>query len=159
MGDIITASGTRVYIGAVATSAIDSIAEFEAISSWLEVGLIESVGEFGDTATLVTFEAIGDGRVRKAKGSRNAGTIAIVAAHDPTDTGQAALRAAQRVSDKYAMKLVIPDGPAGYSDTILYMRGLVMGDPLNVGNNNNVVRRTFNVELDSEIFEEPASLG
>lgn len=159
MGDIITASGTRVYIGAVATSAIDSIAEFEAISSWLEIDLIESVGEFGDTATLVTFEAIGDGRVRKAKGSRNSGTMSIVAAHDPTSAGQAAVSAAQGGSNKYAFKVVVPDGPVGYSDSILYMRGLVMGDPWNIGNNNNVVRRTYNVELDSEIFLEPASLG
>lgn len=157
MGDIITASGTRVYVGAIASSDIDSIEEFEAISGWSEIGLIESVGEFGDTSQLVTFEALGDGRVRKSKGSRNSGVISIVAAHDPLDAGQAAMRAAQRTASKYAFKLVLPDGPAGYSDTILYARGLVMGDPLNVGNNNNVVRRTFNVELDSEIFENPAS--
>lgn len=157
MGDIVTASGTRVFIGAAASSAVDTVAEFEAVSTFVEIGLVESVGEFGDSSSLVTFEALGDGRVRKAKGARNAGTLAVVVAHDPTDTGQLAIEAAEATSDKYIFKIVIPDGPVGFSDTKLYFRGLVMGKPLNVGNNSNVIRKTYNVEIDSEIFSDPAS--
>lgn len=157
MGDIITASGTRVYIGAAVTSAIDSIAEFEAISGWVEIGLIESLGEYGDQSNEVTFAAIGDSRVRRAKGARDAGMMAIVCAHDPTDLGQAAVEAAEATNNNYAFKIILPDGPAGYSDTIQYFRGLVMSKRLNVGTNDNVVRVNYNVGVNSEIFEDPAS--
>jgi hypothetical protein len=156
-GDVITASGTRVFIGAAATSVIDTIAEFEAISGWTEIGLVESVGEYGDQANKVTFEAVGDGRVRKSKGARDAGTLAIVCGHDPTDAGQAALIAAEATNNNYAFKVILPDGPVGYSDTIQYFRGLVMGKRLNVGNNENIVRRNFSVEINSEVLEDPAS--
>lgn len=157
MGDIVTASGTRVYIGVAVASTIDSIAEFEAVSTWTEVGLVESVGEYGDEANLVTFQAVGDGRVRKAKGARDAGTLALVCGHDPTDVGQAALIAAEATNDKYSFKIVLPDGPVGYSDTIQYFRGLVLGKRQNVGNNENVIRRNFSIAIDSEVFEDPAS--
>jgi hypothetical protein len=156
-GDVITASGTRVFIGAAATSVIDTIAEFEAISGWTEIGLVESVGEYGDQANKVTFEAVGDGRVRKSKGARDAGTLAIVCGHDPTDAGQAALIAAEATNNNYAFKVILPDGPVGYSDTIQYFRGLVMGKRLNVGNNENIVRRNFSVVINSEVLEDPAS--
>src|SRR6266403_1105661 len=152
-GDVITASGTRVFIGPAATSTMDPIAEFAAVAVWTEPGLVESVGEFGDQANKVTCEALGDGRVRKSKGARDAGTLAIVCGHDPTDVGQAAVIAAEATNVNYAWKLILPDAPVGYSDTIQYFRGLVMGKRLNVGNNENIVRRNFSVEINSEIFE------
>lgn len=157
MGDIITASGTRFYIGAAATSTIDSIEEFEGLSGWTEVGLIESLGEFGDQSNDVTFAAIGDSRVRHAKGARDAGTLSVTCAHDPLDTGQAAMEAAEATNNNYMFKVVLPDGPAGYSDTIQYFRGLVMSKRKNVGSNDNVVRNTYNIGINSEIYENPAS--
>lgn len=157
MGDIVTASGTRFYIGAAATDTIDSIEEFEGLSGWVEVGLIESLGEFGDQANDVTFAAIGDSRVRHAKGARDAGTLALTCAHDPLDVGQAALEAAEATNNNYMFKVVLPDGPAGYSDTIQYFRGLVMSKRKNVGTNDNVIRNTYNIGINSEIYENPAS--
>jgi hypothetical protein len=143
MGDIVTASGTRVFIGAAATSTVDTIAEFEATSMWVEIGLVESVGEIGDEANPVTFQALGDGRVRKAKGARDAGTMALVCGHDPTDTGQAAVEAAEATNNNYMFKLILPDGPVGYSDTILNYRGLVMGKRKNICNNEKVISNQY----------------
>lgn len=157
MGDIITASGTRFYIGAAATSTVDTIEEFEATSGWVEVGLVESLGEFGDQSNDVTFAAIGDSRMRHAKGARDAGTLQLTCAHDPLDSGQAAMEAAEATNNNYMFKVVLPDGPAGYSDTILYFRGLVMSKRKNVGTNDNVVRNTYNIGINTEIFENPAS--
>jgi hypothetical protein len=159
MGDIITASGTRVYIGAAVTStAADTIAEFTAMTGWTEIGLVETVGEFGDESSAVTFAAIGDGRMRKAKGARDAGTIALTVAHDPLDAGQAAIDVAEGTNNNYAFKVVLPDAPTdAYSDSIFYFRGLVMSKRKNIGANDNVVRNTYNVGVNSEIFTDPAS--
>jgi hypothetical protein len=96
MGDIQTTSGAKLFIGANSvTSAVDTLAEFEAISPWIEVGLVEDLGEIGDESSSVTGAAIGDGRIRKAKGARDAGTLAVKCFHDPIDVGQLAVIAAE----------------------------------------------------------------
>lgn len=160
MGDIQTASGTRFYIGgnSVTSEEMDTLAEFEAVTVWTEVGLIEDLGELGDEANAVTGAALGDGRIRKAKGARDAGTLQIVCFHDPIDAGQEAMVTAEGTNNNYPFKLVLPDSPsAAYSDTIQYFRGLVMSKRIRVGTNDNIMRRMFNVGVNSEIFENPAS--
>lgn len=159
MGDIVTASGTKYYIGPAGTSTqFDTIAEFEAVTVWTEIGLVENGGEFGDESSSVTGAALGDGRIRKAKGARDAGTLALVCFHDPTDTGQAAVEAAEQTNNNYAFKVVLNDGPAGYSDSIAYFRGLVMSRRHQVQTNDNIQRKTYNIGINSEIFSDPASL-
>lgn len=159
-GDIKTASGTRVYIGASITATdADTLAEFEAMSAWTEIGLIESVGEFGDQSNEVTFSALGDARVRRSKGARDAGTMAVTCGHDPTDVGQAAVEAAEQTNFNYAFKVELPDAPAaGYSNTQIYFRGLVMSRRKNVGTNDNVIRNNYNIGINSELFTDQATL-
>jgi hypothetical protein len=95
-GDIITGTGARVYIGPTVTStAADSLAEFQALTPWTEIGLVESVGSFGAKSNSVTFAALGDAYMRKQKGIRDAGDLTITVAHDPTDAGQDAVEAAE----------------------------------------------------------------
>lgn len=158
-GDIITASGTQVFIGAsVTSSSADTLAEFTAMTGWVEIGLIESLGEFGDAASDVSFAAIGDGRMRHAKGARDAGSMTITCAHTPEDLGQAAIEAAEATNNNYAFKVVVPDSPTGaWSDTIIYFRGLVRSKRKNIGSNDNVVRNTYEVGINSELFTDPAS--
>lgn len=159
MGDIQTTSGARFFISnSSITSAIDSIAEFEATSQWIEIGLVEDLGELGDEASAVTGAAIGDGRIRKAKGARDAGTLAVICFHDPIDVGQLAVIAAEATNNNYGFKIILPDSPSGaYSDTIQYFRGLVMSKRLRLGTNDNIMRRMFNIGVNSEVFEDPAS--
>lgn len=159
-GDIITASGTRVYIGdAVTSTEADSLAEFQGLSPWTEIGLIESLGEFGDASSDVSFAAIGDGRMRHAKGARDAGSMTITVAHTPEDQGQAAIEVAEGTNNNYAFKVVVPDAPTGaWSDTIIYFRGLVRSKRKNIGSNDNVVRNVYEVGINSELFTDPAAL-
>lgn len=161
MADIVTASGTRVYIGpAVASVDADTLAEIEVLSPYVEIGLIESVGEFGDQSADVSFAAIGDGRMRHAKGARDAGTMTLTCAHDPTDLGQAALEDAEGTNDNYAFKVVLPDSPGpSYTDTIIYFRGLVRSKRKNIGTNDNVIRNTYEVGINSELFTDEAAFS
>lgn len=153
-----TAAGTKVYIGPQATSAVDSVAEFEALSPWTEVGEVESVGEFGDESALSDFASLGDARVRQVKAARNAGTLPLVVGHDPLDAGQLALIAAEAQPYEYAVQVEIADAPSGsYTNTKQYFRALVSSKRMNVGAQDNVVRRTFNIAIQSEIFEDIAA--
>lgn len=151
---IVTASGTKVYIGAAVTDLeADSLSDFLAMSAWTEIGLVESVGEFGDQANDVTFAALGDARMRHAKGARDAGSMAIVCAHDPTDVGQAAIEAAEQTDNNFAFRVELPDSPTpAYNDTTVYFRGLVQSRRKNIGTNDNVIRNNYNVGINSELF-------
>jgi Phage tail tube protein, TTP len=154
---IITASGTQVYIGPQVTDVqADTLIEFQALSGWTPIGLIESVGEFGDQANDVTFAAIGDARIRHAKGARDAGTMALVCAHDPLDPGQAALESAEQTKLNFAFRVTLPDTPGlTFTNTELYFRGLVSSRRKNIGTNDNVVRNNYNVLVNSELFTAP----
>jgi hypothetical protein len=158
-GDFRTTNGSQLFISPTSvTSATDSLPEFEAISDWVKVGNIEDLGEVGDEATMVTGATIEDGRIRKAKGARDAGTQAVICFHDPLDVGQLALIDAEATKFNYPFKLIVNDAPSeAYSNTIQYYRGLVGGKRLRMGTNDNIMRRTFNIAVNSEVFEDAAS--
>jgi hypothetical protein len=159
MGDIVTATGTRFWIGPITGPDVDTTTEFAALA-WVEVGLVETYGEIGDEAAAVNFAAVGDGRVRKSKGARDAGTMALTVGHDPTDLGQMAMEAAEGTNKNYAFKMVLPDRPdEDGTDTVQYFRGLVMSRRRNIGGNDNVIRRTYAIAINTEIYEVPAAAG
>jgi Phage tail tube protein, TTP len=156
---IITASGTIVQIGPSATpeTAFDTLAEMQAVSGWTPIGLIESVGEFGDQNNDVTFSAIGDSRVRHAKGAADAGTMALVCAHDPFDAGQQALELAQQTNLNYLFRVTLPDSPGTpFTNTDIFFRGLVSSRRKNIGTNDNVVRNNYNVLVNSPLYVAPS---
>ena len=73
---------------------------------------VEDLGNVGDVATEVTAAAIGDGRIRKAKGARNGGTMNVICLHTaPLDAGQQAMMDAEETNDNYAFKIELPDAP------------------------------------------------
>lgn len=150
-----TAAGSTLAIGT--TAAATTINEFEA-DTYQEVGEIEDLGEFGDQAEEINFTALPDRRVRKFKGSFNAGTLTAVCGSDSVDGGQDAMIAAFATDDDYNFRVQLNDKlTTGGTPTVLYFRGKVMSKQRNVGNVSNVVRQTFAVGINSEIFEVAAT--
>ena len=159
MADVFTASGTKVFIGPPVTATPANAAAYAALS-WVEIGMIESVGEFGDEESLVTGAVIGDGRMRKSKGAADAGELPLTMFHAADDAGQAALLAAQATKNNYAFKVELPNklNPTGTNE-LQYFKGLVRGKRLNVGQNDNLVRRTVTVAINSAITEVAPTAG
>jgi hypothetical protein len=156
---ITTASGTRFYIGTTTLIGSGSPAFEYGDDTYTEVGEVQNLGEFGDEAPLVNFAAIGDARVRKLKGARDAGTLALVCGRDPLDAGQQAMVDAEATKFEYNFKVVAADAPTeGHSDTVYYFRGLVTSRRENYGENDNVVTRTFNIAINTAITEEEVEL-
>ncbi len=148
-GDIVTSNNTHVYIGhAVTTTQSDTLGEFQAMTGWDEIGLVQSIGAFGDKSNTVTFASLGDARMRKQKGVRDAGDMTITVAHDPNDSGQAAVETAEADDSAYAIKVVLPDS----GNTVLYFRAFVMSVPIEIGASDNVIKKTYGFAIDSEIF-------
>lgn len=149
-----TAAGSRLFIGSVAAATVDTKAEYEALT-YVEVGEIEDLGEFGDKANEIKFTSVNDRRVRKFKGSFDAGTLPLTVGFDAGDAGQVALVAAFASDNDYAFKVVLNDAPqdSDGAGTHFYFRGKVMSKPVNVGNAENVVKRKFDLGINSEILE------
>ena len=160
---ITTATGTRWFIGG--TTAIDyttdagAIDDFEALT-WVEIKEVEDGGEIGDASSDVTFQSLGDGRVRHLKGARDAGSVSLVVGDDPMDLGQIAVRTAEQTKFLFNFKVEYEDAPsAEYSNSVDYFRGLVMSARKQVGQGDNVLRRTFTIGINTAVLTvEPADL-
>lgn len=148
----VTASGTTIAISTTSpASSVDTLTELQALS-FTNVNGVITLGTFGDVANLVSFAVLGDGRVRKLAGARDAGTLEFQVAFDALDTGQAAMLAANDDGLEYAFKIVTNDGTTGYTDSEFYFRGLVTSAALNVGSNDSVLSMNFNVTVNSTVF-------
>lgn len=154
-----SASGCKFYIGP-SNSVATTEAAYDALS-YTEVGEIENIGEFGDAIKQIDFTALADARVRKFKGSKDAGTITIDFGLDPDDTGQAALETARDETsaalEEYAFKVELNDSP-GTNPTTYYFRGLVLeAGKVNIGTVDNIIRSRAMVAINSAIVEKAAA--
>lgn len=154
-----SASGAKFYIDIDTTAEPANQAAYEALT-YVEVGEVEDLGEFGDESQEITFTSLGDGRVRKLKGPRDAGTFTVVVGDDPADAGQEDMVEAEAEIFDYAMKIELNDklNPTG-TNSIFFFMGKVMSKRLNVGNATNVVRRNFTVGINTDIIEVLATAG
>lgn len=151
---ITTASESKVFICSTPwVNTLEDAADYAALT-WIEVGEVEDMGEFGDESSDVTFSSIGDGRTRHLKGVRDAGTLSLVCGRDPLDAGQVALKAAEKTKFSYPIKIEAADAPsADYSDSVYYFGAKIMSARDNYGTVDNVVRSTFQLGIDTEIIE------
>jgi len=160
--DISTTAGAKVSISttAVDTSVTDTTAEFVALT-YTEVKQVESLGDFGDTANLVTFTSLADARVRKIKGSRDAGEVALVVAYVADDPGQVLVIAAEKTKSNYAIKVELADKGVGSGavNTTIYFAGPVNSAAFSVGEADNVVRLNVNVPITTPLYIVPGTPG
>jgi hypothetical protein len=157
---VYTTAGTTLAIatGAAANSRPADASAFGALT-WQVVGEVENLGTFGDTANLVTFLSVGDSRVRKRKGARNAGTMEIVCGHDPLDAGQVAVLAASNSQLVHNFRITENDkADSNDTNSISYFTGLVMSGAKNLGGTDDITKRNFTVEIDSAIVYVPATV-
>ncbi len=147
------ASGAKVYIAPAVTSEPADAAAYAA-QSWTEIGDVESLGDYGDEASILTATTLQDERTFKAKGPRDAGTLVITVLDRPDDVGQIALIAAEASKFNYPFKIVLPNRlTTGGTDQIEYLIGLVASKRQNVADASNIVKRIFNVAVNSKITE------
>lgn len=148
-----TTSGTKLYIatGASANSSPADATAYAALT-WTEVAGVTNFGSFGDTAELVTLKIVAESRVRKLKGTYNAGTMEIVCARDPLDAGQAAAAAAAATKFTYNFKVVANDkADANDTNSIWYFGAKVMSGAINLGAADDPTEMKITLEIDTAI--------
>ncbi|MBC3484685.1 hypothetical protein OO306_00430 [Pseudomonas sp. DCB_AW] len=151
-----TAAGCRFFLGG--KTGADTETKYKA-DTYVEVGEIEDLGEFGDTFSGVNFTSLKDGRVRKYKGTADAGDLTLTVGLDNGDAGQKAVKTAHKDRSKgdYNIKITLndgdPDASPAISPTTFYMRGKVMNNTVAPGAADNVVRRNVTIGINSDILE------
>jgi len=145
------AGGVIISIGD--TTECSTLEEFEAIS-YVDVGQVEDGGQFGDESKQIEFTSLQDSRVQKFKGPRDAGTMSVVVGDDPNDHGQGIMEAAQLTKFDYCFRVTFNDAVTLTGNPSLhFFMAKVMGERANVGNAMNIVKRTFQLGINSAIFE------
>src|SRR5262249_32669701 len=125
---------------------------------WVEVGWVENLGDHGDEAADVQFKPLAVRRTMHFKGSFDAGTMTVTCGSDPTDEGQMAMIAAFASDLDFNFKVSENDQlTLTGTPTTEYFYGKVMSKRKTIGATDNVVRQNFNVGINSEILEDPAT--
>lgn len=146
-----TAAGAKLFIATTAGIPAN-LAAYQALT-FVEVGEVEDLGEFGDESERVTFTALSDARTRKLKGPRDAGEQTIVVGDDMNDAGQIAMEAAEASPLDWPFKVQLNDAvTVGGDDSLHFFSGKVFSKRRNVGNVSNVVRRSFVIGINTEIL-------
>ncbi len=156
---IYPSNGSRLFIGSSVTDRdTDWVSSDFNTQSWTEISGLTNLGELGDQSELISANIINLNRTKKAKGTRNAGSMAIVCAFNYADEGQLAFRAAEATVFNYAFKLVFPDAPSvsGDNSTRTFV-GLVMGARTQFNEANNVIQLMGAIEINSNIVEDDAN--
>jgi len=152
-----TGTGASVAIGT--TAAATTLGQFEA-DSYTVVGETSSLGAFGDRREIVEFKSLADGRVRKARGSANAGDMTVTFGYDSTDSGQAAVKAAFEVvsqsADEFNFRVMNNDS-LGSNPTTRYFRARVSSREQQEITNDGIVMMQAVLAINSAIVEKPAA--
>ncbi|WP_395589411.1 hypothetical protein [Pseudomonas sp. TR47] len=148
-----TGAGTRIYIGPRLTADLpaDHAAAVALLSglTYVEVGEVESIGDYGDTINDVTFAGLAQGRAKHLKGLADAGTSELVVAFDADDAGQLKLVEAflDRSRYDYPIKIVYVDGETDY------FAAKVMSNKKSGITVEGVLKRNVTLGINSEIYE------
>lgn len=156
---IFATAGASFYVGGtLVPKSTDFVAGDFSTQSWVNVSWLESIGAFGDENASITFNAIGEGRTQKLKGTKNAGDMNVVCGIDYQDSGQALLRAGQEANANYAFRVLFNDMPVGgTAPSTRYFIGLIMSAREVLDTANNVMKLNAIIGINSNIVRVNAS--
>lgn len=164
MANLYPVAGCRIFIGSAAVEDNDDdlvLADFSGVT-WTEIKSWTQMGDFGDSAALITTPIIGIGRDKKQKGTNNAGSMQNVFASKPGDAGQTALLLASKTKNNYPIKIVLNDAPAVGSAPApgeRYFYALVMTASESGGNANTIRNLNATLEINSNIVAVAPTSG
>lgn len=149
--NLTTGIGTVLYVSATVPTTTDPTG-FAALT-WVEVGEITEIPEYGGTSEVVTHTPLKTGVQEKFHGTENAGSLQIPLAYDSEDAGQDILRTAHRNKTQLAFKIEYPKvDAASTAGAIDYTIGKVFSFTRSA-TTGGVVSGSVNVEFDMTPLE------
>lgn len=142
---ITKSAGTELAIVAGAPATYD-ITGFAALT-FVDVGEIETMSEFGGVSQIGTFNAISRIVTDKYKGAYDAGELSLGLAKDLSDAGQGVLEAGAdpfAAEDVHSVKITDANGD------ILYFTCLIGSYTTNYGDVNSLVKSTASLAVNNK---------
>lgn len=145
-------AGRTISISTTVQNSDLNLAGFQGLS-YTTASNVGSIGPYGISTNVISYDTLDTLVTRKAKGITNAGDPEIEAARVSDDPGQIAFSAAGApgVFDNYAFKVTNQDG------SVDYLRGLVMGPNRPNGRNEDFDLVVWTIGLNQVPVNEPAS--
>ncbi|MCA3254931.1 MAG: hypothetical protein INF91_04850 [Alphaproteobacteria bacterium] len=134
-----TSAGSTLGI-VKAAPATFNVAGYEALT-FVNVGEITDLGEFGREFSLVTHNPVGSRGTQKYKGSFNEGAMNLGLGLDQDDAGQVLLQAAVDDDDDYSYCVTLQDGSK------FYFRAKAMSFKIGVGSVDQITSATTSLEI------------
>lgn len=152
--DVNTTAGSKLYVSENLPT-VDTLAGFQAVTSYTEVGEITDMGEVVNGYDSVTHTSIDSRFTKTLKGVKSANTATYTIGRVVDDVGQALLReynnGSTNLDDMLTFKIVHKDG------TVFYGAGLVMSVNVSFGDANTVTALTVTVAFNTHIHEDTST--
>ena len=149
-----TAAGTVLKCATGVPATFDA-SGYGAVT-YTNIGEITNAGEFvGKVYNLVTHSPLSSRGVKKGKGSYNNGQVSPDIAFDFADAGQVLLTAAADADDDATATLTFE--LTTQSGHVVYFQGLVMSNPMTVGENDSVVMGKPMIEVTDKAVVQVAA--
>jgi len=152
------AAGSKIYISSAANEAAANEAAFEALT-WLEVGEVTNIGEFGQVYNDISTKTINQRQVKHHKGSFDIGTLDLQVYADPGDAGQVGVKAALVSDSEWGFKVTLNDQitPTTGNPTTYYFRAKVMSHKVSVADVDSMVTAKIGVAINTVPIEVDAA--
>jgi hypothetical protein len=134
-----TSAGTTIGIVANAPATFDA-AGYNALT-FVTIGEVTDLGEFGREFALVTHNPIGSRGTVKKKGSFNEGSISMTLGLDTDDAGQILAKAAALSDDDYSFEVTTQNGDK------YFFRAQTMMFKVNVGSVDSITTANITLEI------------
>lgn len=162
MASIFAAAKATVWISATsANPATYDVAGYSALT-YKQICPLQSIGAFGTTFEGVTFDDICTGLRTKIKGINDNGEMELVTGYDDTNDGQqtGVTAAKDKSTANWHFKVTLPNKQnLTGTDATFYFSGKVLSATVTPGSASDVVTRTFNVGINTEIVEAASTAG
>ncbi|MDP3650903.1 MAG: hypothetical protein Q8R67_04385 [Rhodoferax sp.] len=134
-----TSAGTTIGIVLAAPATFDSTGY--AALTFVNVGEVTDVPDFGREFELITHKPIGSRGTVKKKGGFNEGSIDLKLGLNTDDAGTVLLKAAALSDADYSFKITHPTGD------VYYFRALALSFKVGTGNSGSIISATCKLEL------------
>lgn len=153
MAKAISTAKMKVFVEASGTEC-DTITEYDALT-WVKVGNLLDVGEFGAQYQEVTYTTIDEGVVHRLKGALDNGTFQLLTARDPEDVGQSDMLEGLDSYENVNIKVELNNKPSGVGakPTRLCFPAKIFSYKNQFGDANQIVKANINVGIDGFIIE------
>ncbi len=145
---VLTSTGTLLAVVAAQPATVDA-AGFGALT-FVNVGAVTDLPEYGASAEVVTHQPLATGITEKYKGFINNGSMSVSLARDADDAGQAVLSLGVTGINKnteHSFRVTYQDG------SIDYFTGKIFSYTKAPGSANSMVSSTVQIEINSVIVE------